>query len=95
MKIAMIIILSIICLGCGIAWVEEQRPETPEERLAVAQLEKEILSKIPHTLSGHDQDWDDVIMAAHKIAVKTFCKSRLYERDGWSSQYTGNRKETK
>lgn len=91
----LISIIVLITVGCGSTqWIPHQRPETPEERIAVAKHESLILSKIPQELSGHDQDWDDAIAAAHRIAVKTWCKTRLYEfQHGFSGRYTGRFKE--
>lgn len=77
-------------------WVVEKRPETPEEREAVAREEKSILAHAPHSLSGHDQDWDDAIRAVHYMEVSTACKSRLYEkinRGGNNWVYTGRVKD--
>lgn len=88
--ITAIILLCSVLSGCSSQWFAEQRPETTEEREAVAKHELEILSHIPSTLSGHDQDWDDAMATAHKIAVQTHCKHRLYEYYGG---YTGKRKE--
>lgn len=74
------VVVALFLTGCnGSAWVTDRRPETPEERKAVMEHETKILSQIPHTLSGHDQDWDDVVAVAHRAAVQTQCKERLYE----------------
>jgi hypothetical protein len=89
MKFIALILILLFCVGCS-QWVAEKRPETQEERLAVAKHEAEILSKIPQTLSGHDQDWDDVIAEVHKISVDTYCKTRLYE---WKQHFTGKMRE--
>jgi len=86
---AMILLCSVLS-GCESQWFAEQRPETAEERRAVSDHETMLLSNVPATLSGHDQDWDDVVETVHKIAVKTHCKTRLYEYYGG---YTGKMKE--
>ncbi len=89
------LLLAGVLAGCGPQWLSKQRPETPEERQAVAKHEIQILSNIPQTLSGNDQDWDDAIAEAHRIAVKTWCKTRLYEfiPDFNGGEYTGRYKE--
>ena len=67
--ITAIILLCSVLSGCGNQWFAEQRPETAEERKAVSDHEAQILSHIPSTLSGHDQDWDDVITTAHRVSI--------------------------
>lgn len=52
-------------------------PTTPEEREQVIMLEAQLLRDIPSVLSGHDQDWDDAIRAAHAVACKTICEPTL------------------
>lgn len=89
----LIVIACLFIFGCGTNWKVEKHPETDKERDSVAKHEKEILSKIPSTLSGHDQDWDDVIIAAHNIAVQTYCKDRLYEYEWSCLVRTGKIKE--
>lgn len=91
-------LIALLCLplfmGCSNSWVPQRKPETPEERKAVMEHETKILSNIPKTLAGHDQDWDDAIATAHRVAVETQCKTRLYEHDpGWKNGYTGRMKE--
>lgn len=76
---AALMVLALFMAGCGNNWYAERKPETSEERAAVAQHEKILISNIPAQLSGHDQDWDDAIREAHRIAIETFCKTRLYE----------------
>lgn len=88
--ITAIIMFCSVLTGCSSQWYAEQRPETAEERKAVADHEAQLLSTIPTTLSGRDQDWDDVVSTVHKIAVQTHCKTRLYEYFGG---YTGKMKE--
>ena len=83
---AAIVVLAGLC-GCT-QWVADYRPETPEEQQAVADLTLKLVGEVPQTLSGHDQDWDDVIKAAHAVATKTACKRRYYELHWWDG-YTG------
>jgi len=64
-------------------------PTTPEERAQVAVMEAQLLRNIPGVLSGHDQDWDDAIRAAHDIACKTICEPTLWEYNGFKGHYTG------
>jgi len=89
--IIVVILLCSVMAGCENTWYAEQRPETAEERRAVSDHETILLSNVPSTLSGHDQDWDDVVKTVHGIAVKTHCKVRLYEYDTYG--YTGRMKE--
>lgn len=91
-------LITMLCLplfmGCSNSWVPQQKPETPEERKAVMEHETKILSNIPKTLAGHDQDWDDAIAMAHRVAVLTHCKTRLYEfKTGFDCNFTGRMKE--
>ena len=72
-------------LGAGCSrrsyeWKAERKPETPEERAAVERETVAILAATPiQKLEGHDQDWDDAIATAHRCAIQTQCKTRLYE----------------
>jgi len=97
MKKVLLTSLFLFCIvGCNDPyWRFEQAPETPQERIAVAQLEIDILKAVQlNSLSGHDQDWDDAIKMAHKVAIKTICKKRLYEVNS-TGAYTGRMKEIK
>lgn len=89
----LMIVLSILLCSCTPQWIPDRRPETVEESKAVAELEIKLMEQVPHSLSGHDQDWDDAIDAAHKVAVDTICKERLYEYQGGNR--TGRVKEVK
>ncbi len=80
-------------LGCGTTWVTDRKIETPEERKCVAEHELKLLGKVPSTLSGHDQDWDDAIEAAHAAAINTCCATRAYEFKRGSDGYTGRYRE--
>lgn len=93
--VGLIVLLCLpLFIGCSNSWVPRQKPETPEERKAVADHEARILSNIPKALAGHDQDWDDAIAMAHRVAVETHCKTRLYEFDrGFDGGLTGRMKE--
>ncbi len=81
MKIVLLLCLSIVLCGCEEQrfWRIDQMPLTEAERKAVADQEARILAGTPHTLSGHDQDWDDAIAAAHKAAIESCCEPRLFE----------------
>lgn len=75
-------VLCFLLVSCT-QWYPERRPETDEERQAVAHLEERLIKQVPRVLSGSDQDWDDVIKTAHIVAIDTLCKTRLYEhKDG-------------
>ena len=80
------IVLSILLAGCKPSWYPDRKVETDDERKAVSALESTLLSRIPSTLSGHDQDWDDAIQAAHSVSVETVCKTRQYE---WQPEFGG------
>ena len=93
MKTTITILLAALLTGCGTAWSPDRKPETPEERAAVDRMVLNILTNTPKTMSGHDQDWDDAILAAELVAKRTHCKTRLYELDRGSSSPTGRWKE--
>jgi hypothetical protein len=73
--------LILLLCGCENTWHPKRQIETPEERRCVVEQEARIMSNVPKTLSGHDQDWDDAIKAAHNVAVESCCKTRQYEYD--------------
>lgn len=66
----------------GQTWHLHHEPMTAEERAAVAAMTERILSTTPRQLSGHDQDWDDAVRAAHRAACETHCAPRLFEYRG-------------
>jgi hypothetical protein len=74
-------------------WRLRTVPTTEAERVKVAELETQILRSTPATLAGHDQDWDDAILAAHQTAVETVCAPTLWEyqpghgRQEWTGQW--------
>lgn len=81
--IAFLIVLGTsLFVGCEPRWVERQVPTTDTERALVAQMEMRILENVPGTLSGNDQDWDDVVKEAHLTAEKTICKITYWEYSG-------------
>ena len=85
----LILIVSVIALFTGCvptySWYAEQNIETPEEAKAVADLEQSLIFKAMGDLSlvGHDQNimdgYPDMLDKAHAIAIKTCCKTRMYE----------------
>jgi hypothetical protein len=91
-------LLFVVGCGDGISWIPDSRIETEEERKCVEKIQTELLKHIPTTLSGHDQDWDDVISTTDRVAVNTCCKVRLYEFENkffGRTGYTGKMKEIK
>jgi hypothetical protein len=90
--IAIVILMALT--GCSTQWIPDYRPETEAEREAVAALTLKLVGEVPHTLSGHDQDWDDVVRAAHDVAEKTVCRLRYYEHDRWNGGFTGRVRES-
>ena len=95
MKKCLIIVVACMALASCSCWQERWLPETPEERKAVAELEAKLIGQVPGTISGHDQDWDDVIVRAHQVACKTVCRMRLYEMNGFTGEYTGRVREVR
>jgi len=72
-------LLSFLLIGCESNWYIRNLPETDSERKCVERVQLKLISNTPKSLAGHDQDWDDAINAAHRVAVDTCCKPRLYE----------------
>lgn len=89
-----LVVACVLCLcGCGRTWNVRNVPTTAEERAAVAEHAREVLSAIPKTLSGDDQDWDDSIREAHEQAREILCEPTLWEWDRGECRYTGNWKK--
>ncbi len=87
MRIFFGIIIMLLINGCTEShWSPHRKIETKEERACVMKEERTLLRNVPRTLSGHDQDWDDAIKAAHEAAIDTCCATRLYE---WESGFNG------
>ena len=89
-------LLSFLFIGCNSSnWHPQRKVETESERKCVMQEERALLRNVPRTLSGHDQDWDDAIKAAHEAAIQTCCATRIYEyRHRFTDQgWTGAMKE--
>lgn len=91
MKKLLCLAILIFCSGCAPSWILKYEPTTDAERKAVAAHVEGILSATPRTLSGHDQDWDDAIMAANRAACQALCRPTLWEYQGDMNggQYTG------
>jgi formate dehydrogenase assembly factor FdhD len=88
--------LLVFCLflaGCGTYNVTEHIPQTQEERDCVIKVEQELMSRVPKTLSGHDQDWDDAIKAAHNAALNTCVQPVLVEYKSFGNEPTGKIKK--
>ena len=80
MKMLILIISSTLLVGCGHReWILRHEPTTDAERKAITEHVEKILSATPKTLSGHDQDWDDAILAAHREAENTLCRPTMWE----------------
>jgi len=63
---------------------------TPDEQINVLHAQNDILKATPSTLSGHDQDWDDAIMAAHLVACETMVRRKELEfkrKKGFAEPY--------
>lgn len=77
------ILLAVVLLfsGCAkkVRWIERREPVTDEQRRAIADHAARIIASTPHTLAGHDQDWDDAIKEAHRQATYIFCPLTLWE----------------
>lgn len=77
----MVLVGVLLCAGCkdSYLWREGREPMTEAEHKAVAEMTERILAATPRSLSGHDQDWDDAIVAAQRAARESVCKLRLFE----------------
>lgn len=84
-------LLSLVLIGCENRWWPRNLPETDAEKICVQKVQAELIGKTPKSIAGHDQDWDDAINAAHEVANKTCCKTRLYEFE--TGSMTGKFKE--
>jgi hypothetical protein len=84
---AIVIVLIIIGLlaadRCSerVMWRERQVPISQAEREAVAKLETQILANASQlkVVGGDDQDWEDVVIEAHRAAMETAIPIRLFE----------------
>jgi len=68
-------------------------PMTQQERENVERMTTCILNNTPQSMAGNDQDWDDAIRAAYKVACWTWCEPRLFEHRTCGGDYarpTGN-----
>jgi hypothetical protein len=93
---SMCVLCGLLISGCSPDWIPQRKAETTEERKCVAEHEAKILNNVPKTLAGHDQDWDDAIVEAHKIAIDTCCQTRQYEFSrGFDGAYTGRMRDVK
>lgn len=88
-------LLLLLC-GCdklsGPVWIERQVPITEEQRRAMAAHVECVASCLPSSVSGDDQDLEDVIHAAQSGAARIFCPITYWERaplSGGNWEYTG------
>lgn len=87
-KITAAVFLALLC-GCDrTAWIERRIPTTDAERKMVKEHVEAIIPDIlPETLSGDDQDLEDIVIEAHTEARNSFCRPTLWE---WKNdEYTG------
>lgn len=99
--LALIVLAAVMGVGCfqsSPIWQMRNVPTTEVEREKVSQETEKILAATPKSLAGHDQDWDDAIAEANRVACETWCKPTLWERAPIGSSglwdYTGNWKKT-
>lgn len=89
MKPIFLILIAMLLSGCGRSWVQRKEPTTAEERSAVSEQVAKIMAATPKALAGHDQDWDDAIEAAHRVACIELCRPTFWEWDIAKQQFTG------
>ena len=75
------LLVAILLAGCAptYEWRLKNEPTTDAERRACAEHVEKVLAATPHSLAGHDQDWDDAIRAAENEARQTLCRPTLWE----------------
>lgn len=85
----LIAIASLIALSSCSERTERERfiPTTEAERKAVAEHVEKVI-QLPKSLSGDDQDLEDVINAAYEQAHKTLCRPSYWETN--EGRYSGH-----
>jgi hypothetical protein len=85
----LLLLLTLLLTGCGKVYVERRVPTTDAQRQAIAAHAEKLLAATPHTLAGHDQDWDDAIKQAEEKAMLIYCPPTYWEWDRTNSTWTG------
>lgn len=93
MKYILPLLLLLAC-GCNPVapiWVERHVPITDDQRLAMAAHVECIAGSLPSTVSGDDQDLEDLLESAYAGAARIFCPITYWERapSGGSWEFTG------
>lgn len=83
-KILTLIAAVLLLAGCSddaprVVWKLERKPTTDAERKAIAEHVERILAATPHSLSGNDQDWDDAVIAAERLATVLYARPVMRE----------------
>lgn len=85
MKKFLLIPVILLLLACEVAPRVEYIPTTPEERAAVqATVDAQLARSFPNglTLSGHDQDWDDLVQRMNIEVRYNLCRPTQWEYQG-------------
>jgi len=83
MKIVYMILVAYIFIGCDDYYEFKKEPFTKQEMIAIQAHEKELLKNyVPNSLSGDDQDWEDLIEEAHQNAVESCAENKVYRCNG-------------
>lgn len=90
MKYSLLLLLLCACDRSPV-WIERHIPITEEQRKAVADHVECIAASLPSSLSGDDQDLEDVINAAYAGGMQVLCPTTYWESasTGSSWQFTG------
>lgn len=92
MKTLLTILLTLGLVACSgekkpeIRWVLTHKAMTAEEHARIDAHVREILSHVPQSISGHDQDLDDYARAVYKGALESLTPPRFFESE-WHEPY--------
>lgn len=88
MKTFLTILLLLGLVACGskdtkpeVRWFLVHKAMTAEEHARVDAHVREILSHVPQSINGHDQDLDDYAKAVYAGALETLTPPRLFENE--------------
>lgn len=92
MRALLILPLALVLTGCEprLYYRRESHLVTDAQRQAAAEFEQKAIADLRvSSVSGHDQDWDDVMAQIHKQAVELYGTEFVVERHDYN--YTGRR----
>lgn len=83
-NLILILAASFLLCGCDNSptpnqWRVDNIVVTDAERESIAKMQVEILVNVPQTVSGSDQDWEDVVIEASEAAHRACAVNRLWE----------------